>query len=103
MCRSAMPCPVICATGVTQAPYSARRPDGPVYGRGVIGHAVSTDLVHWEATAPVYQGGHYGQLEVPQVFERDGRWYCTFCNVREHWIPHMREQQAGGVSGTHYL
>jgi len=83
--------------------FTARRNDGPKYERGVIGHAVSVDLVHWEATAPVYAGGHYGQLEVPQVFERDGHWYCTFCNIREHWTPAMRDAQGGGVSGTHYL
>jgi beta-fructofuranosidase len=83
--------------------FTARRKDGPKFERGVIGHAVSDDLVHWEATAPVYQGGHYGQLEVPQVFERDGQWFCTFCNIREHWAPALREQQGGGVSGTSYL
>ncbi|SFU27718.1 glycoside hydrolase family 68 protein [Pseudoduganella namucuonensis] len=83
--------------------FTARRKDGPLRERGVIGHAVSPDLLHWEATEPVYAGGHYGQLEVPQVFERDGRWYCTFCNVREHWSDEMRAAQNGGVSGTHYL
>ena len=83
--------------------YTARRNDGPLYERGVIGHAVSPDLVSWTATAPVYQGGHYGQLEVPQVFERNGRWYCVFCNIAAHWSPEMRAQHDGGVSGTHYL
>lgn len=83
--------------------YTARRNDGPLYERGVIGHAVSPDLVHWEATAPVYAGGHYGQLEVPQIFERDGRWYCVFCNIGAHWSEAMRAQHGGGVSGTHYL
>jgi beta-fructofuranosidase len=83
--------------------YTARRNDGPLYERGVIGHAVSPDLVHWTATAPVYAGGHYGQLEVPQVFERDGKWYCVFCNVAAHWSEDMRAAHQGGVSGTHYL
>ncbi len=83
--------------------YTARRNDGPLYERGVIGHAVSPDLVRWEATAPVYAGGHYGQLEVPQVFERDGRWFCTFCNIRDHWSEAQRAAHGGGVSGTHYL
>jgi beta-fructofuranosidase len=83
--------------------FTARRKDGPKYERGVIGHAVSPDLVHWEATAPVYAGGHYGQLEVPQVFERDGQWFCTFCNVRDHWSEAQRARLDGGVSGTHYL
>jgi beta-fructofuranosidase len=85
--------------------YTARRNDGPLYERGVIGHAISPDLVNWTATEPVYQGGHYGQLEVPQVFERDGRWYCVFCNVAAHWSEAMRAQYNGGAgaSGTHYL
>jgi beta-fructofuranosidase len=89
--------------GVYHMFFTARRKDGPKYERGVIGHATSPDLVHWEAAAPVYEGGHYGQLEVPQVFERDGRWFCTFCNVREHWSEEQRASQGGGVSGTHYL
>ena len=83
--------------------FTARRKDGPLYARGVIGHAVSDDLVNWSATAPVYEGGHYGQLEVPQVFERDGQWFCTFCNIREHWTEAERAKLDGGVSGTHYL
>jgi beta-fructofuranosidase len=83
--------------------FTARRKDGDKYARGVIGHAVSPDLVHWEATAPVYEGGHYGQLEVPQVFARDGQWFCTFCNIREHWSAAMLEAYDGGVSGTSYL
>ncbi len=83
--------------------FTARRKDGEKFARGVIGHAVSDDLTAWEATAPVYQGGHYGQLEVPQVFERDGQWFCTFCNIREHWTQALREQHGGGVSGTSYL
>jgi beta-fructofuranosidase len=91
------------ADGLFHMFFTARRKDGPVYERGVIGHAVSTDLDNWTATAPVYEGGHYGQLEVPQVFERGGKWFCTFCNISEHWTPAMRERFDGGVSGTHYL
>ncbi|HEY1151464.1 MAG TPA: family 43 glycosylhydrolase [Pseudoduganella sp.] len=83
--------------------FTARRKGGEKFARGVIGHAVSPDLVTWTATEPVYAGGHYGQLEVPQVFERDGRWYCVFCNIREHWTEAQRAQMNGGVSGTHYL
>jgi beta-fructofuranosidase len=83
--------------------FTARRNDGPLFERGVIGHATSPDLVTWTAAAPVYAGGHYGQLEVPQVFERDGQWFCVFCNIREHWSEAMRAQHGGGVSGTHYL
>ncbi len=41
----------------------------------------------WEATAPVYDGGHYGQLEVPQVFERDGQWFCTLQKIRDCLLP----------------
>ncbi|MPQ55762.1 family 43 glycosylhydrolase [Duganella sp. FT27W] len=89
--------------GVYHMFFTARRNDGPLYERGVIGHAVSPDLVQWQAMPPVYQGGHYGQLEVPQVFEREGRWYCVFCNVAPHWSEAMRAQHGGGVSGTHYL
>ena len=46
----------------------------------------------------------FGQMEVPQVFERDGRWYCLFCTAAEHWSEaYRRFSPQPPVSGTHYL
>lgn len=70
---------------------------------GAIGFATSDDLYHWTLQPPVFAGG-FGQLEVPQVFEKNGRWYCLFCTAAEHFSKAQAETVPGGpVTGTHYL
>ena len=76
--------------------------------RGAIGLARSDDLVQWTLQPPVYAGGDYGQLEVPQVFEIDGRWYCVYCNAAQHWSKARTQRYADAghgapVWGSHYL
>lgn len=76
--------------------------------RGAVGLARSDDLHHWTLLPPVYAGGHFGQLEVPQVFEVNGRWYCLFCNAGEHWSKSYASGYAAAghgvpVTGSHYL
>lgn len=70
---------------------------------GAIGFATSQDLNEWVLQPPVFIGD-YGQLEVPQVFEINGKWYCLFCTAAEHWSE-ARKVQAGvpPVTGNHYL
>lgn len=70
---------------------------------GAIGFASSTDLTHWTLEPPVF-AGDFGQLEVPQVFEHQNRWYCLFCTADEHWSK-ARTAVAGvpPVTGNHYL
>jgi len=70
---------------------------------GAVGFATSPDLMTWELQPPVFVGS-FGQLEVPQVFERDGRWYCLFCNDAMHWSDDYKAMHDGpAVTGTHYL
>jgi beta-fructofuranosidase len=70
---------------------------------GAIGLATSKDLSRWELQPPVFAGG-YGQLEVPQVFETGGRWYCLFCTAAGHFSKEQANAIPGGpVTGTHYL
>ncbi|WP_163264197.1 levansucrase [Chelativorans alearense] len=72
-------------------------------GGGAIGFATSPDLHRWTLQEPVFVGG-FGQLEVPQVFEKNGRWYCLFCTAAEHFSRDQAEAVPGGpVTGTHYL
>ncbi|GAD57676.1 sucrose-6-phosphate hydrolase [Limimaricola cinnabarinus] len=99
-------------------PYVMKDPDGggwlmyftacapgiaEVNAGGAIGFATSPDLHEWTLQPPVFVGD-YGQLEVPQVFEVDGRWYCLFCTADIHWSEE-RKTKAGvpPVTGNHYL
>ena len=45
----------------------ARTRVGPEDARGVIGHAVSPDLLSWEVRPPLVSPSGFGHLEVPQV------------------------------------
>lgn len=69
---------------------------------GAIGFATSDDLYHWELQDPIYTGG-FGELEVPQVFEHDGRWYCLFCTAARFWTEEARDRIGTPMTGTHYL
>lgn len=51
---------------------TARSPIGPADGRGIIGHARSGDLRHWEVGPPLTAPAGFGQLEVPQSYSIDG-------------------------------
>ncbi|WP_299284782.1 levansucrase [uncultured Tateyamaria sp.] len=99
-------------------PWVMRDPDGPGWlmyftaraagvtepnEGGCIGFATSPDGYEWRLQPPVFTGG-YGQLEVPQVFEVEGKWYCLFCTAAEHFSKDRAEATPGGpVSGNHYL
>jgi beta-fructofuranosidase len=76
---------------------TARATDGPIDDRGVIGHARSTDLVTWTARPPLTKpGAGFGQLEVPQVEQIDGRTVLLFSCLRAELAA---GRQATGVSG----
>ena len=71
---------------------------------GAIGLATSADLYTWTLQAPVYRGGMFGQMEVPQVLKIGDRWYCLFCTSGRHWSKAYRVGNTQPpVSGTHYL
>ena len=100
-------------------PWVMKDPQGPGYlmyftarvpniaepnAGGSIGFATSPDLDAWTIQPPVYRGGTFGQMEVPQVFERDGRWYCLFCTSHSHFSEASLASYPGApVTGTHYL
>lgn len=70
---------------------------------GAIGLATSPDLMNWTLQPPVFSGG-FGQLEVPEVFEHQGRWYCLFCTASFHWSAAYRQSSSQApVTGSHYL
>jgi beta-fructofuranosidase len=65
--------------------------------RGVIGHAVSPDLVSWTAAAPLSApGAGFAHLEVLQLVQVDGRQTLVFSCDSSH-LAGARTGQAGGV------
>ncbi|TAM68193.1 MAG: glycosyl hydrolase family 32 [Microbacteriaceae bacterium] len=76
---------------------TARAPSGEPTETGIIGHVTSPDLLQWEVQPPVTGAGHgFGQLEVPQVVEIDGRWLVLFSCLRAELAPWRRDTDAGG-------
>ena len=53
--------------------------EGTRFNRGVIGHARSADLEHWEVLPPLTEPAGFGHMEVPQVTDVDGRPVLLFC------------------------
>jgi len=75
---------------------TARANHGDDAGRGVIGHATSPDLAHWQVQPPLSapeQG--FGHLEVPQLVEIDGHRLLLFC-CNSARLSDRLKGQAGG-------
>jgi sucrose-6-phosphate hydrolase SacC (GH32 family) len=63
---------------------TARAPGAPRLRDGVLGHARSADLRHWELRPPLTAPAGFGQLEVPQVRLVDGQPLLVFsCHPEE--------------------
>jgi beta-fructofuranosidase len=79
---------------------TARACDGPADQRGVIGHARSHDLIHWQAQPPLSRpGGGFG-LEVPQVEVVGGRSVLIFSCLTAELSGQRRIAGTGGESGA---
>jgi beta-fructofuranosidase len=69
---------------------------------GCIGFATSPDLYSWELQPPVFIGG-WGELEVPQVFELEGNWYCLFSMSSKYQAEWNIAKNGKSGRGSHYL
>jgi beta-fructofuranosidase len=66
--------------------------------RGVLGHAWSADLEHWELREPVTApGSGFGQLEVPQVAQVEGRHVLIFNCLTQDMSLARRKETPGGI------
>lgn len=76
---------------------TARANHGDDAGRGVVGHAISSDLERWEVRPPLSepQAG-FGHIEVPQVIEHNGRSMLLFCCN----TPRLSGPLSGNVGGV---
>ena len=65
--------------GGIEALFTARIDSGPHTGRGVIGRAVSQNMVDWDYTDPVFHPGIFNVIEVPSRYAHAGWDYLLFC------------------------
>ncbi len=76
------------ADGAWHMLITARARDAPRRRDGVLAHARSDDMVHWELLPPLTEPAQFGQLEVSQVRHVDGRWVLLFtCHPDEQAEP----------------
>ena len=88
--------------GTFHALVTARVNHGPTEARGVIGHAVSEDLLRWDVQPPLTSPGAFGHLEIPQTVEVGGCWWLLFSTPAA--APHVRASYPDSeVTGTHVL
>lgn len=87
------------ADGMWHMLITARANHGVADGRGVIGHATSTDLTSWEVQPPLSQSGAgFGHLEVVQTVEVYGRPVGLFsCLATELAAGRRAQDPVGGV------
>jgi hypothetical protein len=78
---------------------TARANVGPDDDRGVIGHAISLDLEHWEVQAPLSApGAGFAHLEVPQIVEIDHQAVLLFsCDTPKLASVRRARGEVGGI------
>jgi beta-fructofuranosidase len=75
--------------------YVTARARGGGAGAGVVGHAVSTDLDHWQVQPALsVTTGRFDWLEVIQVVCVEGRWVAVFSCLADH-MPGMPAGSGG--------
>ena len=88
--------PFLLDTGDEVVQYvCARRTEGDISSRGTVGLARSTDMRKWETLPPLEHNPIAEEMEVPQVYAIDGRYYLVFC-TKERWLsPSYRSRFRG--------
>lgn len=76
---------------------TARASEGEVMHRGVIGHATSSDMEHWDTQAPLSAAGYdFAHLEVLQIVQIEGQHYAIFsCDTPR--LAGRLEGEMGGI------
>ncbi len=83
---------------------TARVNYGPPDSRGVVAHARSQDLIHWDVLPPVTEPGAFGHMEVPQLAKVRGRCILLF-SVQDtiHSSTWCRQAGQEPLTGIRYL
>jgi len=80
----------------------AKRSDGPLAARACVAMARLGDLAQWTTLPPLRTPPLFPTMEVPEVFEMDGRWWLTF-NANGGWGRRLDTPSRDITGGTYYL
>ena len=75
----------------------ARRTDGDVATRGTVAVARSTDMRSWEVLPPIEHDRVAEEMEIPQVYRINGRWYLLFTTLGRLLSPEFASRFQGEV------
>jgi len=91
-------------SGKFHAFITGRVTTGEPYGRGVVAHATSDNLLDWAIHPPITRAGEFGHMEVPQVIYINDRYYLLFSCAGDMWS-RSRVSRLNGQrhTGTYYL
>lgn len=70
--------------------FAARKAAGPSKSRGVIGLAVSDDLIRWDICEPIYDSGRYMVCECPEIVQIGQWWYLIFSEFSDEFMTRYR-------------
>ena len=73
----------------------ARRRDGEVGSRGTVAVTRSRDMLHWEILPALKHDRVAEEMEVPQVYHINDRWYLVFCTLGRFFVPEFVERFGG--------
>lgn len=76
---------------------TARLNEGEILDRATVGHLISSDLKSWSIEKPLTGATGFGQLEVLQIEEVNGKFVLIFCVALEH----IKNPKPHFVSGTY--
>ena len=75
----------------------ARRNDGDIVTRGTVALARSSDMHNWKILPPIEHDRVAEEMELPQVYLIDGRWYLVFCTLGSFLDPEIARRFKGQV------
>lgn len=93
---------VYCDGDMYHALVTARSRTGPSDRRGVVGHAVSRNLIDWEVRPPLSEPGDFAHLEVLQV-EKVGENYVLVFSCESDRVSQRRASLNGSNGDKTYV
>jgi beta-fructofuranosidase len=83
--------------GHAYAFITARATEGRIKQRGVVALARSSDMHRWEILPPIEHDRIAEEMEVPQIYQINERWYLVFLTLGRFMAPGFAERFEGAV------